>query len=97
MISRFIEKSNVPVGTQQYILRGNVMNTLRCTLSNMANDFRTSQAKYLKQIESRKETVNSYLLTPSSGWVNMEILDSVPVDNAEGIRFSFDSCRTCVL
>ncbi|CAG9540709.1 unnamed protein product [Cercopithifilaria johnstoni] len=75
----FIEKANVIESIQQSLLRGNVVSTLRLTLSNLAGDFRTSQAKFLKQIEARKETVNSYLLA-STNWVNTEVLDDVPID-----------------
>uniref|UniRef100_A0A1I7VZR6 SNARE domain-containing protein n=1 Tax=Loa loa TaxID=7209 RepID=A0A1I7VZR6_LOALO len=75
----FIEKANVIESTQQSLLRGNVVSTLRLTLSNLAGDFRTSQAKFLKQIEARKEKVNSYLLA-STDWVNTEVLDDVPID-----------------
>lgn len=77
----FIEKADVLNSTTQSQLRENVVSTLRLTLSNLAGDFRTSQAKFLKQIEARKETVNSYLLA-SSDWVNTEVLDDAPVDEA---------------
>ncbi|KAM3724827.1 Syntaxin-16 [Dirofilaria immitis] len=77
----FIEKANVIENTQQSLLRGNVISTLRFTLSNLAGDFRTSQAKFLKQIEARQETVNSYLLA-STDWVNTEVLDDAPIDES---------------
>lgn len=78
-ICRFIERSSAIESTKQSLLRENVVSTLQLTLSNLAVDFRSSQAKYLKQIEARKETVNSYLLS-STDWVNTEVLGDVPVD-----------------
>lgn len=80
----YIEKADAMEGIQQAQLRSNVVLTLRLVLSNMAGDFRSSQAKFLKQIEARKETVDSYLLA-SSDWVNTEVLDDAPVDeNSDG-------------
>uniref|UniRef100_A0A915Q6C4 t-SNARE coiled-coil homology domain-containing protein n=1 Tax=Setaria digitata TaxID=48799 RepID=A0A915Q6C4_9BILA len=84
----FIEKAYVTENTQQSVLRGNVISTLRLTLSNLAVDFRTNQAKFLKQIEARKETVNSYLLA-STDWVNTEVLDDAPVDISRDGKFAF--------
>ncbi|VDO44324.1 unnamed protein product [Onchocerca flexuosa] len=77
----FIDKANIIESMQQSLLRENVVSTLRLTLSNLAGDFRTSQAKFLKQIEARQETVNSYLLA-STDWVNTEVLDDVPIDTS---------------
>ncbi|VDK87514.1 unnamed protein product [Onchocerca ochengi] len=77
----FIDKANIIESAQQLLLRENVVSTLRLTLSNLAGDFRTSQAKFLKQIEARQETVNSYLLA-STDWVNTEVLDDVPIDTS---------------
>lgn len=82
----FIEKANVIESRQQSLLRENVISTLRLTLSNLAGDFRTSQAKFLKQIEARKETVNSYLLA-STDWVNTEVLEDVPIDASRDGKF----------
>lgn len=82
----FIEKADVKSGTQQSLLRDNVAATLRMILTNMAGEFRSSQASYLKQIETRKETVDSFLFATSNDWVNTEILDDAPVDSTgEGL------------
>ncbi|MFH4976251.1 hypothetical protein AB6A40_002960 [Gnathostoma spinigerum] len=77
----FIERADVIPNSTVAVLKDNIVTSLRLTLSNITNDFRTSQAKYLKQIEARKEIVDSYLLTPSSGWVNTEALNDVGFDN----------------
>ncbi|KHN74235.1 Syntaxin-16 [Toxocara canis] len=77
----FIEKADVKQGTQQAVLQKNVVSTLRLMLNNVANDFRSSQANYLRKIESRRETVDSYLLASSSAWVNTDVLNDAPVDN----------------
>lgn len=55
----------------------------------MANEFRSSQANYLRKIEARKETVDSYLLSSSSGWINTDVLNDAPVDNADEGCFSY--------
>ncbi|VDM98567.1 unnamed protein product [Thelazia callipaeda] len=77
----FIEKANIFESFQQSQLRKNVVLSLRLVLSYLAGDFRTNQAKFLKQIEARKEIVNSYLLA-SSDWVNTEVLDDAPIDES---------------
>uniref|UniRef100_A0A915BAD3 REST corepressor n=2 Tax=Parascaris univalens TaxID=6257 RepID=A0A915BAD3_PARUN len=79
----FIEKADIKHGTQQALMQKNVVATLRLTLNNMANEFRSSQANYLRKIEARKETVDSYLLSSSSGWINTDVLNDAPVDNAD--------------
>lgn len=73
-----IENAHVRPGSQEAFLKDNVVATLRLKLSNVTGDFRTSQAAFLKQIEARKETVDSYLLSSSSGWVTVEALDEAP-------------------
>ncbi|VDK51853.1 unnamed protein product [Anisakis simplex] len=79
----FIEKSEEKEGSQQAVLQKNVVSTLRLMLTNMANDFRCNQANYLRKIESRKQTVDSYLLNSSSDWVNIDVLNDAPVDNGD--------------
>uniref|UniRef100_A0A0N5APW4 t-SNARE coiled-coil homology domain-containing protein n=1 Tax=Syphacia muris TaxID=451379 RepID=A0A0N5APW4_9BILA len=73
-----IENAHVRQNSQEAILKDNVVSTLRLKLSNVTAEFRTNQATYLKQIEARKETVDSYLLSSSSGWVTVEALDTAP-------------------
>ncbi|VDD92163.1 unnamed protein product [Enterobius vermicularis] len=73
-----IENAHVRPQSQEALLKENVVTSLRLKLSNITADFRTSQAAYLRQIEARKETVDSYLLSSSSGWVTVEALDEAP-------------------
>ncbi|KAI6188465.1 WW domain-containing protein [Aphelenchoides besseyi] len=63
---RVIEESDREPNHSLSILKENVMSALLFDLNNMLGEFRSGQSHYVKQLDSRKRNVDSFLLSSDS-------------------------------
>ncbi|ETN78069.1 SNARE domain protein [Necator americanus] len=63
LINMISSQSSRNENTSERKLRENTVSALIFTLSQLTNDFRTRQSKYLKDIKNRTSNVDSFLLT----------------------------------
>jgi hypothetical protein len=96
LIFRLLEEAESGRSRDYVCLKDNVISSLLVTLNDVLHEFRSAQSAYVRQLDSRRQNVDSFLLAPSSSHDPFNVYGNDPSTTDPNEELSIDQIQAII-